>query len=394
MEELREYFADLHIHIGRTEKGTPVKISGASNLTFYNIAKEASERKGIEVVGIIDCHSPAVQEEIEEYLDKGEMEEEPDGGIRFNRTTVLLGSEIEVRDPGRGAAHLLAYLPDLASMKSFTSWMSRHMKNVELSSQRIYVTARELQQEVEDRGGLMIPAHIFTPYKSVYGSAADRMSELLDVERLAAVELGLSSDTEMASCISELDDLTFVTDSDAHSLAKIGREYNKIAMAKPTFRELALALRRQDGRRVTANYGLNPRLGKYHRTFCSVCGSILDEAERSTSRCLYCGSPKIVRGVMDRIEDIGDRPEGVIAAHRPPYYYQVPLEFLPGVGPKLMNKLLERFGTEMNILHTASYEALAETAGSKIASMIADARAGILQVDSGGGGTYGKISRG
>lgn len=394
MAELNEYYVDLHIHIGRTEKGKPVKISGAKDLTFYNIAREASERKGIEVVGVIDCHSPPVQEEIEDYLDKGEMEELDGGGIRYNRTTVLLGSEIEVKDPGRGPAHLLVYLPDLAGMKDFSKWMSRYMKNTELSSQRIYVTARELQDEVLGRGGFMIPAHIFTPYKSVYGSCTDCMAEILDVDRLAAVELGLSSDTEMASYLSELDGLTFVTDSDAHSLGKIGREYNTIAMAEPSFQELAKALYRQEGRRVTANYGLNPRLGKYHRTYCAQCESILDEADASvTERCLYCGAPKIVRGVMDRILYIADREAPQIPPHHPPYRYQVPLEFLPGLGPKLMNRLLERFGTEMAILHRAPLSELEEAAGSSIAGMIGQARAGTLQLETGGGGTYGRVKR-
>lgn len=390
---MNEYYVDLHIHIGRTEKGKPVKISGAKNLTFFNIAREASERKGIEVVGIIDCHSPAVQEEIEDYLHRGEMEELSGGGIRYNKTTVLLGSEIEVKDPGRGAAHLLAYMPDLTAMKSFTSWMSRYMKNVELSSQRIYVTAWELQEEVLGRGGILIPAHIFTPYKSVYGSCADRMSDILDVDKLAAVELGLSADTEMASYISELDELTFITDSDAHSLGKIGREYNTFAMKEPSFEELVKALARQDGRRVTANYGLNPRLGKYHRTYCAVCSSILDESEMATERCLYCGSPKIVRGVMDRIQEVSDRAEPVIAPHRPPYHFQVPLEFLPGLGPKLMGKLLDRFGTEMNILHRAPVQELEEAAGASIAQMILGARQGTLRLEVGGGGTYGRVSR-
>ncbi|WP_438448843.1 endonuclease Q family protein [Gorillibacterium sp. sgz5001074] len=394
MDGLNEYYADLHIHIGRTEKGKPVKISGAKDLTFYNIARESSDRKGIEVVGIIDCHSPPVQEEIEEYLSRGEMEELPGGGIRYGQTTIILGSEIEVKDPGRGPAHLLAYLPDLAAMKSFSSWMSRYMKNVELSSQRIYVTARELQDEVCGRGGLLIPAHIFTPYKSIYGSCADRMGDVLDLQRLAAVELGLSSDTEMASHLSELDALTFVTDSDAHSLGKIGREYNTFAMKEPTFRELSMALLRQEGRRLTANYGLNPRLGKYHRTYCSQCQSILDEAEAAvTERCIYCGAPSIVRGVMDRILDIADREEPVVAPHRPPYHYQVPLEFLPGLGPKLMNKLLARFGTEMSILHHAPAEELTDAAGPAIAGMILQARVGTLKLSTGGGGTYGKVSR-
>lgn len=394
MDRLEQYYVDLHIHIGRTEKGTPVKISGASNLTFYNIAKEASERKGIDVIGIIDCHSPAVQEEIEEYLVKGEMEELPGGGIRYNRTTVLLGTEIEVKDPGRGAAHLLAYLPDLSSMKAFTGWMSRYMKNVGLSSQRIYVTARELQQEVVDRGGILIPAHIFTPHKSVYGSAANRMEELLDVEQLAAVELGLSSDTQMASRISELDGLAFLTDSDAHSLAKIGREYNRMTLAAPSYRELVLALSGQEGRGIVANYGLNPRLGKYHRTYCAGCGSILDEEQMAVSRCLYCGGTKLVRGVMDRIDQISDRPEGAAVSDRPPYHYQVPLEFLPGVGPKLMDRLLERFGTEMNILHRVPLAELEEAGGPRLSAQITAMREGTLGVDSGGGGTYGRVSKG
>jgi uncharacterized protein (TIGR00375 family) len=391
MERLQEYYVDMHIHIGRTEAGLPVKISGAANLTFHNIAREASERKGIDVVGIIDCHSPAVQAEIDGYLERGEMEELEGGGIRYHNTTILLGSELEVKEPGRGAAHFLVFLPDLRSMKSFTVWLSAVMKNVQLSSQRIYVTTRQLQQEAEARGGILIPAHIFTPYKSVYGSAAERMSELLDVERIMAVELGLSADTEMASYLSELDNLAFLTDSDAHSLSKIGREYNRIRMAEPTFREFVLALQGKEGRGITANYGLNPRLGKYHRTYCAACGSIVDEAEMSTERCLYCGSTKIVRGVMDRIRDIAGRSEPVVAAHRPPYFYQVPLEFLPGLGPKLLEKLLSHFGTEMNILHKAALEEIAETAGTAIAGMIGAARGGVLQVNAGGGGTYGKV---
>lgn len=390
---MRSYFADLHIHIGRTDDGHAVKISAANNLTFYNIAKEASERKGIEVIGIIDCHSPYVQADIDRYLQQGEMEELEGGGIRYKHTTVLLGAEIEVRDPGLGPAHLLAYMPTLADMKSFTKWMSRHMKNVGLSSQRIYVTGRELQREVVSRGGIMIPAHIFTPHKSVYGSCSDRMSDLLDMDKIAAVELGLSADTEMASSISELDRFPFVTNSDAHSLGKIGREYNQIAMEGASFAELVKALGGLEGRRVEANFGLNPRLGKYHRTYCADCGSILDEDDAVAVRCLYCGSAKIVRGVMDRIQSIADRPAVPADANRPPYVFQVPLEFIPGLGSRTMDKLLDRFGSEMNILHTASEAELQDCVGEGIAGMIVQARSGTLQLDVGGGGRYGRVTK-
>ncbi|WP_261381211.1 endonuclease Q family protein [Paenibacillus cremeus] len=388
---MKSYYADLHIHIGRTEAGQAVKISAANNLTFYNIAREASERKGMDIVGIIDCHSPGVQQEMLHYLDTGEMEELEGGGIRYHQSTIMLGSEIEVRDPGLGTAHLLAYLPRLADMQSFTEWMQRHMKNVQLSSQRIYVTARELQQEVLDRGGLLIPAHIFTPHKSVYGSCSTRMEHLLNLDGIAAVELGLSADSEMAGYISELDRYTFLTNSDAHSLPKIGREYNKLQLASPTFEEFRRALAGEDGRKVLANYGLNPRLGKYHRTYCADCGSITEEQSSIVERCSYCGHAKIVRGVMDRILSIADRDVPWVPESRPPYYYQVPLEYIPGLGPKLFARLIERFGSEMNLLHRTSFEEIAEVAGETIADYVIRAREGRLELEVGGGGKYGKV---
>lgn len=390
---LRTVYADLHIHIGRTEKGAPVKITGSRDLTFYNIAKEASERKGIELIGIIDSHSPAVQDEIESYLESGDMTPQEGGGIRYKNTAIILGSEIEVKDPGCGEAHVLVYMPTLDAMKDFTIWMSRHMTNVGLSTQRIRVPARVLQEEAVGRGGLFIPAHVFTPHKGIYGSAGERMDELLDLVGIAGVELGLSADTEMAGHISELDRYEFVTNSDAHSLAKIGREYNELQLAAPSFEELALALSRSSGRRIAANYGLNPRLGKYHRSYCALCEEIVDESESTVERCPYCGSLKLVRGVMDRIMHIADRAESVLREHRAPYRYQVPLEFIPGLGRRTLEKLLVRFGTEMNILHKATAEELASIAGAGIAGYIVLAREGKLETDVGGGGRYGRVRK-
>jgi uncharacterized protein (TIGR00375 family) len=388
---MNSYFFDLHIHIGRTEAGQPVKISGSRNLTFYNIAHEASEHKGLDMIGIIDCHSPSVQAEIKYYLDRGEMIELDEGGIKFGKTTLILGSEIEVRDEGLGPAHLLIYLPTLQAMQDFTEWMRPRMTNIQLSSQRIYASARELQAQVISRGGILIPAHIFTPYKSIFGSCCHRMEQLLDLDQVAAVELGLSADREMAGLISELEPFTFVTNSDAHSLAKIAREYNQAEMKAANFAELVQALKRENGRKITANYGLNPRLGKYHRTFCNACDSLLDEPDNSVSRCAFCGSTKIVRGVLDRIHAIADQQTPIIPMYRPPYHYQIPLEFIPGLGPKTLKGLLERFGTEMNILHRVSTNALIDAVGEKIADMIVSARAGKLGLSAGGGGIYGKI---
>lgn len=363
-------------------------------MTFYNIAKEASERKGIGMVGIIDAHAPSVQEEIEAYIAKEEMYELPGGGLKYGNTTVMLGCELEVKDPGYGAAHLLAYFPNLPVMKEFTAWLKTAMKNVDLSSQRIYKQAGEVQEKVEELGGLLLAAHAFTPFKSVYGSCSRRIGDILDVSKLAGVELGLSSDSEMADYISELHDKTFVSNSDAHSLGKIGREYNLFAMGEPTFEELKKVLWRQEGRGVLTNYGLNPRLGKYHRTFCKQCESLLDENEMVPDQCIYCGSPKIVRGVMDRILDIADQEESKSPSHRAPYIYQIPLEFFPGLGSKKLKKLLEACGTEMVILHQAPREQLLEAVDEGIADLILAAREGSLQLVTGGGGVYGKVYTG
>jgi uncharacterized protein (TIGR00375 family) len=391
--ELKTYYADLHVHIGRTSEGQPVKISGSRNLTFANIAKEAAERKGIELIGIIDCHSPGVLRDIRTALDSGEMTEAEGGGITYRGTTIILGTEIEIREPERKECHVLAYMPDIETMSGFSDWMSRHMKNVNLSSQRLYAPAQVLQDEIYGRGGILIPAHIFTPHKGLYGCSAERMADIFDLERIAAVELGLSADSEMAGYLSELDRYAFLTNSDAHSLGKIGREYNALQLANPSFAELRLALEGNDGRRVSANYGLNPRLGKYHRTYCGGCGSIIDEAYATSERCPYCGSLKLVKGVFDRIMDIADRKVPLVPDHRPPYHYQVPLEFIPGLGKAKMNLLLQAFGTEMNILHAAREEEIAAVAGADLAASIVAARSGTLALSAGGGGTYGKVVR-
>ncbi|MNR45163.1 hypothetical protein D3C85_1639830 [compost metagenome] len=88
---------------------------------------------------------------------------------------------------------------------------------------------------------------------------------------------------------------------------------------------------------------------------------------------------------------ISDREQPLVPAHRPPYHYQVPLEFIPGLGKAKMNALLAAFGTEMNILHRAGEAELALIAGSELASQIILARTGQLALTSGGGGTYGKV---
>ena len=392
-----EIFADLHIHIGRSESGKPIKITAARSLNFANIAKECADRKGINVCGIIDCASPYVIEDIENFLKTGDAYELEDGGIIYkDKVCIILGSEVETSEVSRtgkcGAAHNLCYFPHLADIKAFSREMSTHIKNITLSTQRSDISGYELIDIVEKYNGILVPAHIFTPFKSYYGNCVDRIKDVFKekYEKIFAVELGLSSDTFLADTISELENKTFVTNSDAHSLPKIAREYNKMQVEDISFKEIVKALKNEDGRKIIANYGLDPKLGKYHRTYCDNCNQVI-ETKEPVITCPHCGSDKVTFGVFDRIELIKDKKETKSPKNRPPYIYQIPLGFIPGVGGKTVDKLLDNFETEMNIIHKLSKDDIEAVVGEKVANNIVNARDGKMQVHSGGGGNYGKI---
>src|SRR5699024_7041041 len=210
------------------------------NLTLTNLLKEASRRKGLDTIGIIDCHAPNVQKEIQSLINIGDAIELKDRGLVFEQVTLIPGEEIEIYDEYCCCPiHVLCCFHNFQQKSSFTTWLRKRMKNITLSSQRYYVTAKELQHKIRELNGLFIPAHVFTPFKSVYGKGVQKsITEVLNPELIDGVELGLSSDSEMADQISELHRYSFVTNSDAHSLAKIAREYQKVRMQTPSFKEL------------------------------------------------------------------------------------------------------------------------------------------------------------
>ncbi len=392
-----EIFADLHVHIGRSENGKPIKITAARSLNFANIARECADRKGINVVGIIDCASPYVIEDIENFLKTGQAYELEDGGIIYkDKVCILLGSEVETSEEGRngkkGAAHNICFFPHLKDIKGFSNELSHHLKNITLSTQRTDLSGYDLIDIVEKYNGILIPAHIFTPHKSYYGNCTDRLKNIFKekYDKIFAVELGLSSDTYLADMITELENKAFVTNSDAHSLPKIAREYNKMQVEDISFKEIVKALKNEDGRKILANYGLDPKLGKYHRTYCDDCEKTI-ETKEPVEICPYCGSKNVTFGVFDRIELIKDKPQTKSPEKRPPYIYQIPLGFIPGVGGKTITKLLDTFETEMNILHKLSKDDIEAVVGEKVAQSIEKARKGESKVQSGGGGNYGKV---
>ncbi|MCG0239022.1 MAG: endonuclease Q family protein [Firmicutes bacterium] len=412
-EQPQVVYADLHIHLGG------IKMAAARDLTVENILAESAGRKGLGMVGIIDAAAPPALARLRELARAGELEELPGGGLRYrDRLTLIPGSEVEVWHPGPGSTgpfHLLVYLPGLRELEEFARWQATQVKNPCLSTQRHRASAAEVVAVAAELGGFVIPAHAFTPYKGIL-AAAGSVAAAIPPELWAhvpAVELGLSADTEMADRLPELQAFAYVANSDAHSLPRIAREYNALAVAAPTFRELHLALREAEGRAILAHYGLDPRLGKYHRSYCLTCDRPL-EGPPPQDACPRGPGHRLVLGVLDRIHLLaaaGGEPLGTPATHqespvtpppaphqapgarrrRPPYVHQIPLAFVPGVGRRTLDRLLEAFGSEMAVLHRATREELAEVVGPVLAERIDAARRGAVAIASGAGGIYGRL---
>src|SRR5699024_1423793 len=139
------------------------------------------------------------------------------------------------------------------------------------------------------------------------------------------------------------------------------------------------------GRNYSTNDVMNPYLGKYYSTVCSQCYTV---NEPHAKVCVHCGSKKVIKGVADRIREL--RTE-MVAPERPDYIYQVPLDYIPKLGPKTMTTLLDHFGNEMNVIHKATLTDLENIVSKHIAQLIYDNRVGKLSIEAGGGGKYGRI---
>jgi uncharacterized protein (TIGR00375 family) len=383
-------WADLHVHIG-SARGRPVKITASRDLTVDGLLEWARERKGLDVIGIVDAVSPLVLCEVEEMTAAGELARVPGGGLATEEgLLVLLGAEVETEE----GAHFIFYLPDVRGMRELQRYLAPHITNPNLSTQKAGISVRELIPFCRHLGGMFCPAHAFTPHKGAYGTWVARLADGLgeDTAEVTALELGLSADAGMADMIAETARFNFVTNSDAHSLSTVGREYNLLEVQEPCFRDIKLALQGQKGRRVIANYGMHPRLGKYHRTYCPHCRLITDLPPPVLS-CGRCGNPDVVLGVLDRVWQIRDFDLPQPPPGRPPYHYRVPLAMLPGLSGKRLDRLVQRCGTEIHIAECVGLAEIAAAVGEKVAVYIDKMRNNQLNIVAGGGGTYGKIQK-
>jgi uncharacterized protein (TIGR00375 family) len=343
------------------------------------------------MVGGVDAGTLPVAQELEEMLQTGELRELRAGGF-LARNGVLLIAACELESIE--GVHWVIYLPAWEKIREYQRFIRSRVSNMQLSTQKVRISAKELINMTCILEGILCPAHAFTPHKGIYGFWTDSLKKALgsDYRQIRVIELGLSSDSDMAATIDETRAFTFLTNSDAHSPDNIGREFNRFRLKNKNFLEFKYCLENAQGRRIMANFGLDPRLGKYHRSYCISCSTISTEPP-PVSHCYKCGSDKMVMGVYDRIAAIQDRKEPGHMIGRPPYYYRVPIKQLPGVGPKTYEKMLNYFGSEINIMEEAAQSDLARIAGEQIADMIVKMRTGRLPIIPGGGGHYGKVQK-
>src|SRR5699024_4230036 len=224
-------------------------------------------------------------------------------------------------------------------------------------------------------------------FKSLYGKGVKTsLTDVFDPELIDGIELGLSSNTEMADHITELQQYTYVSNSDAQSLAKIAREYQEIIMAEPSFIEFARALQHVNGRKIHRNFGMNPKLGKYYTT---VCGACLQQVSPNINLCPHCQHKRIVKAVNDGFKSLASNDRKLVLGRF--NFLQLLQKYLPHLGPKPTHLLLDQCQTEMKIIHYVPYEELKKVVSEKLAQMIVKMRQGQLDIKAGGGGKYGKV---
>lgn len=383
------YYADLHIHIGRAQ-GQPVKITASDKMTLANILETGVRDKGLQMLGVVDCGSPLVLRDIEELINQGKLMPARNGDLISEQgDMLLLGVEVESRE----GVHFIAYLPDMKAVETWQKVMQKKVTNLNLSTQRTSLRAADLIDLTAGLRGIFVAAHAFTPHRGAYGCWVSRLQEGLGqrVNHVMAIELGLSSDTDMADTIRETRGYSFLSNSDAHSLENIGREYNLIRMANLSFSEFRMALTGENGRRIMANFGMHPHLGKYHRSYCPQC-KVIAQTNKATFTCDTCGQ-KMIPGVWDRILAIRDFEEPHHPIGRPPYYYRVPLHSIPGLGMKTRIRLRQAFGSDIEIMERADPELMKRIIKPAVVHYIEKMRKNELEIIPGGGGYYGRIKK-
>lgn len=383
----------------------------SKELTICNLAK-ACERKGIHFLGTADFTHPAWREEIGREL----VEVEAGTFALRNQsspTRFLLATEISCIYKRAGKVrrvHNLILLSSLEAVERLCAELERRGCNLKSDGRPIIgLDSEELLKMVlaADTRGLLIPAHAWTPWFAVFGSQSgfDSLEECFgDLARhIPAIETGLSSDPAMNARLSQLDRVFLVSNSDAHSLDKLGREANVFDMERPSYKELYRILMEHDRAKFLETIEFFPEEGKYHADGHRACGFWCEpeESKRRKGVCPKCGKPLTI-GVLHRVDDLADRP---MSSGRPktavPYRSIIPLAELVGsvygVGSaskkvsKKINEMVSQGRTEFGVLLDFSESELARIAEAEVVEAILAMRRGSVRVRPGYDGEYGVI---
>ena len=402
------YIADLHIH-SRFSRATS-RDGDAPHLDWW------ARRKGIGLVGTGDFTHPAWRAELHEQLEPaGEgvytlkeqyrlPDAQPGDAPRFVVTGEI--SSIYKRHGKTRKVHNVILLPSLEAADELAARLEA-IGNIRSDGRPILgLDSRDLLELTLDtcRDAEFIPAHIWTPHFSMFGafSGFDTMEDCFDdlTPHIHAVETGLSSDPPMNWRVSALDGLTLVSNSDAHSPGKLGREANLIE-GERDYPALMRAIRTGEGFAGTIEFF--PEEGKYHLDGHRNCGVCLTPAETAArgGLCPVCGK-KLTIGVEHRVEELADRPAGFRPADAKPFESLAPLPEAiaasTGASPaakkttQLYEKMLAELGDEFTILRQTPIADIGAVAGPCVAEGIRRLRAGEVQRRAGFDGEYGTIS--
>lgn len=362
--------------------------------------------KGIGLLGTGDFTHPQWLKELKESL-------VPDGNglYRYDGMRFMLTSEISLiwkQDGSVRKVHVLVLAPSLESVERIGHDLSM-IGNLASDGRPILgISAQHLAEVVwnADETAELIPAHVWTPWFSVFGSRSgfDSLEDCFGpyTKRIFAIETGLSSDPPMNWRLSALDDLTLISNSDAHSPSKLGREATLFDLYEPSYESMIDAMKTRDPSRFLGTIEFYPQEGKYHYDGHRKCGVVLSprEAMAKDNICPVCGKPLTI-GVMHRVEDLADREHYDAALVRPPYRSLVPLEEIisqaVGVGVKTKTvsreyaRLIEEFGDEFRILLDLARGELQARVPPRILQGIMRIRSGDVEITPGYDGVYGKV---
>jgi uncharacterized protein (TIGR00375 family) len=402
------FIADLHIHSRFSRATSP-------DMSLENLWKWA-QIKGISVIGTGDFTHPKWYQEIKEklYFSDNNLFKLNDNNNRViprscsGEVSFMLTAEVSCIYSKNGKVrkvHSLIFAPDLAVVSKINTALAG-IGNIASDGRPILgLDAKKLLKIVMDisEDAFVVPAHAWTPHFSVLGanSGFDSIEECYEelTDYIYAIETGLSSDPAMNWRLSQLDKITLISNSDAHSPAKLGREAN-IFDTEVSYKSITNAIKTREGFLGTIEFF--PQEGKYHNDGHTACGVSLSPQEtiKHSYLCPVCGK-KVTIGVMHRVQKLADRNPGFRPEGALPFSSIIPLQEIiaetmkVGVSSKAVNKtyfdLLEKLGSEFRVLLDVPLDAIEKAGSPLLREAIERMRSGNVHIAPGFDGTYGKV---